>query len=65
VTLSNCHAYKDFGDCLRSAVADIKADPKLNKAGEAGAYGMGDMIPNKNLLKTFFYYHVESLLDIQ
>jgi len=64
VTLSNCFAWKEFIDFINDCVVDMKKDPTLNKAGIAGAYGMGEMIPNKDLLSNFFYLHTESLLDI-
>ncbi len=64
VTLANCAHWKDYVDSVRSCVADMLKDPTLNKGGQAGAYGMGAMVPNKNILKKMFYCYIESTLDI-
>jgi hypothetical protein len=63
ITASNSHAWKDFVRDVNEAIADMKENPKLNKAGDAALYGKADFFPDRKLVEPILLYYQDALLE--
>jgi len=63
ITDANQANWKDFVKAVKECIAEMKADPKLNKNHDTALYGISGTIPDKSLLRDFVCVHQSAMLD--
>jgi len=64
ITHANCHTMPQMVKDIRTAIKEIKANPKLNHSSDVALYCTADKVPDKKILDNFVKLVVSENLEV-